>query len=384
VDRIGAYAVHPDPGRTPNIDALAAGGLLFRRAWVNPICSPTRASILTGRYGFRTGVLRVVNFDNLVPPLDVEETVIPEALPAEYSSRAIGKWHLGKDSLTHPNETGFPYFVGSRSSVADDGGNYFEWSKVRNGVESTSDVYATTDLADETLEAMDTLREPWFIYCAFTAVHTPWHEPPAGLHSYDVPDDPGADPPLTYRAMAEALDSEIGRILEELPENTFVIFIGDNGTPKDATDAPFDPGHAKGTMYDGGVNVPLIVAGPGVRVGEDSALVNGTDLFATIMDLSRSRAAAEDSVSFALHLFSARSSSREWIYAERKNLQDVHMSAVRDDRYKLIRIEEARDELYDLKSDPFEVADLLEAPHLSSEAGSARNRLSSILQHLRK
>ena len=108
-----------------------------------------------------------------------------------------------------------------------------------------------------------------------------------------------------YRGEIRAMDTEVGRVLDHLPPNTIVFFIGDNGTETDATDAPFARRHAKGTLYEGGINVPLIVFGPGVERGECSALVSSTDLFATLAELAGVVSTAEDSVSLVPYLLDA-------------------------------------------------------------------------------
>ncbi|MGK0482322.1 MAG: arylsulfatase B, partial [Planctomycetota bacterium] len=93
-DKIGAYADHPNPAPTPSLDALAAQGVLFRNAWAYPVCSPTRAALLTGRYGDRTGITTIIRAgDGVHTPLLLSETILPEVLP-DHRSLAIGKWHL--------------------------------------------------------------------------------------------------------------------------------------------------------------------------------------------------------------------------------------------------------------------------------------------------
>ncbi|TDJ78437.1 MAG: N-acetylgalactosamine 6-sulfatase (GALNS), partial [Planctomycetota bacterium] len=116
-----------------------------------------------------------------------------------------------------------------------------------------SQVYATTDSADEAIAAIRTLPEPWFVWLAFNAPHKPVHEPPAHLHTYAPP---LVGIPTLYRAMVEAMDTEMGRVLAEIgPEDT-VIFLGDNGPYEEAITAPQDPTHGKGTIFEGGSACP--------------------------------------------------------------------------------------------------------------------------------
>jgi len=377
-DRVGAYAEHPDPGHTPNIDALAAQGLLFRNAWACPLCSPTRATILTGRYGFRTGVGANILANGDAPELDLEETTLPEVLSG-YTSVALGKWHLGRD-LLHPNDSGFAHFAGTLHNldrIGDDPPSYFQWTKVVDGVESVSTTYATTDTADDAIAAFQSLPQPWFVYCCFHAPHDPFHAPPPELHNYDLQGDPEDDVPLFVRAAIEAMDTEIGRMLSFLPSDTVVIFVGDNGTEDKAVDPPTVSGRNKGTPYEGGVNVPLIVKGPGVVPGECAALVDATDLFATLVELAGASHPTEDSISLVPYFADpARPSLREWVYAETFGPHPFRR-AYRGERYKLIRQRSPgneSEELYDLLADPLETTDLLVAG-MDEEAQAAYEQM---------
>jgi arylsulfatase A-like enzyme len=178
--------------------------------------------------------------------------------------------------------------------------------------------------------------------------------------------------------MVEAMDSEIGRLLDSIEDDAVVIFLGDNGTPQEATDGGWDPEHAKSTLYEGGINVPLIVNGAGVFRGECDALVNVTDLFATVLELAGVGSGAEDSTSIAPYFSDINKSSiRDWAYAERETVFGEHRKAVRDRRYKLISCN-AGDELYDLEGDPFEQSNLLDG-RLTHVESLAYDRLSDVL-----
>ena len=146
VDMIGAYGESSAAPCTPNLDALAADGLLFRNAWACPVCSPTRAALLTGRWGFRTGIGSVVT--NTEPGLTLAERTTPEVL-TRYSSACIGKWHLaGNLGNTHPNQSGFDHFSGFLRGAVND---YFSWPKVVDGQSSTSNVYTTSAFTDDAI-----------------------------------------------------------------------------------------------------------------------------------------------------------------------------------------------------------------------------------------
>lgn len=369
VDLMGAYAEGQSPACTAHVDELAMEGLLFRNAWANPTCSPTRASVLTGRHGFRTGVGGPLG--NMDAGLSLAETTLPEVL-AGYSSAAAGKWHLsGNQGDSHPNALGFGQYAGSTRGAIPD---YFQWRKTTNGQSGQTTTYATTDTADEAIAAITSMPEPWFAYVSFNAPHTPFHAPPTaacpalpcpGSLCGNLPANP--TPAEFAKAMSEAMDQEIGRILDVLDAvdpNAYVIFMGDNGTSRQATEPPFERNHAKGTVYEGGVNVPLVIRGPGVRPGECHALVSVVDLYATIAGLARIRTAAEDSVSLLPYFRDASLSLRETVYSESFSPNGgtlpfaSHERAVRDERYKLIRRTGQADEFFDLVADPFEAVDL--------------------------
>ncbi|MCB9915171.1 MAG: sulfatase-like hydrolase/transferase [Planctomycetes bacterium] len=397
VDGLSAYAEGNDLPTTPVIDQLAAGGLCFRNCWANPACSPTRATLQTGRYALRTGMGHVVDGGTYELPL--AELTLPEALnlqtPGAWATAAIGKWHLGRlDHPLHPNLSGYGHFSGSLGNLGPVGG-YATWTKVVDGVSSVSTTYPTTDTVDEALAWIATAPEPWLCYVAFNAPHAPFHAPPQGLYHVTLPNvDPREVPRPFYKAAIEALDSELGRLLGGvgvMSGATNVVFLGDNGTPREVCVPPFLPNHAKLTPYEGGVNVPLVVWGPAVQAPGQwcDALVCTTDLFATALELAGASLppglVPADSVSLAPYLAApGRPSLRAFAYAEhfRPNGPPPHhlqRTMVRDARYKLIRTSRAAggDELYDLGLDRYEVQDLLAPAHaqLTATEASALARL---------
>lgn len=377
VDMAGAYGEGTDPPCTPVIDGLAAEGMLFRNAWVNPVCSPTRAAVLTGRYGFRTGVGATLS--NQDPGLALSELTVPEMLTG-YDSTCTGKWHLqGNLGNSHPNDSGFAHYAGGLRGALPD---YSAWPKVTDGQASQSTTYATTDTADEAIAAIQSMQEPWFLYVSFNAIHTPFHEPEASLcgravcpHTWcdNLPASP--DEADLAKAMTEAMDAAVGRILAELDvvdPDAYVVFMGDNGTPRAVSQDPFIAEHAKGSLYEGGVNVPLIVRGPGVAAAECGALVSGVDLFATFAELARVRATADDSVSMVPYFSDPSLALRETVYAETFTPNGgppaEHRRAIRNARYKLIRQTGEPDELYDLDVDGFETTDLFPSMNAAQQA----------------
>lgn len=404
VDNIGIYAEGPSPPPTPNIDALARNGVLFRNAWANPKCSPTRATIQTGRHSFRTGVGTAIRYrnsgrQNVLAP---SEITIPEFLGTEtsYSYGAFGKWHLGdatNGGAFSPNVAGWTHFAGFLGAAVD----YFNWPRTVNGRTATCTTYQTTQIVDDALAWIRSVPEPWVCYVAFGAAHSPFHSPPPSLHTRTLPHSPKHSLVIPfYKAAVEAMDTEIGRLLGSLKADvssrTNVIFMSDNGTPRPVAQAPFLSTRAKGTPYEGGVNVPLIVSGPAVRSPgrEVSALVGSVDLFSTICELcgvkSKPAGVGIDSVSFARLLRDPASRpTRSLVFAEAFDDWSLFTSGfatMRNDKYKLIRYYFTSgffDQLIDLEVDPFETVNLLQGS-LTAEQATSYSWLATELSRLRR
>jgi arylsulfatase A-like enzyme len=439
VDMLARYELGSDLPATPAIDQLATNGVVFRNAWSNPVCSPTRATILTGRYSFRTGIGYVVDPTWALQPA---ELTLPEALDllgAGYAHAAIGKWHLGNHTVgagLAPNLAGFDHFAGTLVNVSQPSG-YSAWNQTENGETAATSGYVTAREADDALDWIAVAPEPWLCYVAFQSAHAPFHAPPFQPYAIDLSTagDPLTNPRPFYKAMVEAMDFEIGRIVQGLGSklaNTTILFVGDNGTPAAVTVPPFLPSHAKGTMYQGGIQVPLIVAGAGVSAKGKTcrALVNTTDLYATCLELAGvlpppapvssapptpSGASALAQPGYALPVMPATDSVSLVPYLvnpERPSLRKVAFSesfkpigpgpytethrSVRDLRYKLIVDWPAAsapesfaggagavtEKLFDLKLDPFELDDLLQLPALNPDQTEAFTLLRRALKDL--
>lgn len=292
VDSSAQYALSSDAPNTPILDGLAQNGFVFNNAWVYPVCSPTRASMITGKYGLRTSVFEPGD------ELDVSETVLHSFLASDsgtsdYATALVGKWHLSRGSV-QPSDHGISHFAGITGGGV---GDYYSWPLNVNGNTTTSTNYATTELTDQAINWVGAQSDPWFLWLAYNAPHTPFHLPPQNLHS---PNLPGGQTDIDnnsrdyYRAAIEAMDTEIGRLLDALPadvrNNTVILFVGDNGTPGAARDQAVYANPTKGSLSEGGVCVPMIVSGAGVaRTNErEEALVNGSDFFTTIAELAGS------------------------------------------------------------------------------------------------
>jgi arylsulfatase A-like enzyme len=371
IDELHAMQTDPAAAPTPNLDQLAADGIRFPNTWSNPVCSPTRATLMTGRYGFRTGIGSNVDVGDAVGLDANRDLTLPAALAPTYESAAFGKWHLAGEGtsispLTHPNESGFDHFVGARENISD----YYAWTRIENGVESQSSIYQTTELANAAIAQIAQMPEPWFVYLAFGAPHAPYHVPPSGLYSTPLSGPPENSARAHYDAALEAVDFELGRILASIPTSerarTTIIVIGDNGPP--AAIRPSDAGRVKGSVYEGGIRVPLIVSSSRIPADQrgsiSSALVASVDIYPTLVELSGSLANGVDGVSLVPYLDDPRLPSlRETLYSERFRRNGfsppiIAKRAIRGTRFKLVS-ERCDDlNLFDLANDPSETAPL--------------------------
>ena len=397
-DNSALYTTGTNPPPTPRIDALAAAGVTFDNAWVQTMCSPTRAMLMTGRHAFRTGVRYVVPAGADLAP---REITIPEhlrnaGLPHRHG--AFGKWHLSDlvRGRTAPNDAGFDRYAGMFYGVGD----YYRWERTVDGATNVETTWATTKNVDDALAWIQGQSGPWFCWFAPFSAHSPFQAPPPSLHTQNLAGlDPAVTPRPFYRAMVEATDTELGRLLDGLGPalaNTHVIVLGDNGTPPEVVEPGLDPFHAKGSPYEPGVGVPLIVAGPAVQNPgrRVDALVSGVDLFATVSDLLGAPAAPpfarNDGVSFAPYLRDpATPPLRDTIFSELAvptgSGGTCGFTTIRDARYKLIRRTctsgQLGEELFDLGNDPLETNDLLQSP-LAPGAFAALLRLGAEMDAL--
>jgi arylsulfatase A-like enzyme len=390
VDKVAAYGVHPRPAPTPRLDDLATRAALFRSAYAEPSCSPSRAALLTGRRPSRTGIGRTVAQDDPFDLRDVE-TTLPEALRAadeRWSTMAIGKWHLSAFDALAPVRHGFDRFDGILANPREpfDGdevpNGYSHWQHDVDGVLSWSNDYLTTQQADAAIAAVRSLPEPFLLYVAFSAAHEPLHVPPEALWSASDPTDPIGQ----GDAMIEALDHEIGRFLDAVDPDATVIVVGDNGTQDDLVRPPADRRHAKLTVYTGGTHVPLLVSAPWVAPGPRDGLAHVTDLFATVLDLAGVDPPAPiDGVSLVPAL-SGGDGARRCVVVEQfapngqpDSERDV---AVIEDRFTLVRHEDRPDELYARDAmAPVEGDDLLSSGTLDPAARDALSRMRAYLRH---
>jgi arylsulfatase A-like enzyme len=368
LDSSNQYSYSQDKPRTPNLDALAASGIVFDNLWATPSCTTTRGSLITGQHGVHSGISFVPATMN-TSANTIQRYLRANAASASYQTAVIGKWHLGgaNPSNSHPIDSGVGYYAGNITGVLPD---YYNWPLIQNGLSTTSTTYHTTKVTDLARDWVTTQTQPWFLWLAYSAPHDPFHLPPTSLQSRTtltgVTTDISARPREYYLAAIEAMDSEIGRLLgsmsAETRANTVVMFIGDNGSPTQTVDTNvFSRTRAKNTLYEGGIRVPMIVAGKGVTRSNarESALVNTVDFYATIAALAGNAVSKlNDGYSFASLLQASGAAARQYNYSEFQS-DTVSGWTVRTAQYKLIQNLNGTQSLYDLSKDLSEQTDLL-------------------------
>ena len=402
---LGVYG--SDYYRTPNIDRLAASGMRFTQAYAAcPVCSPTRASILTGRHPVRVDVTdwlpgmqtskradarfeHVDDRDNLA----LEEVTLAERLADDgYARWFLGKWHLGEEGHW-PTDQGFEVNIGGHHKGSPPGGYYSPW---KNPVlkSKAKGEYLTERLTDEAVALMKSHREqnpeqPFFMDLSYYNVHTPLQPYKKRVGEYEqaggYPDDQRTEHDAitmltqgnpTYASMVAAVDDSVGQILDALEatgmtKSTYVIFFSDNGglsTQRGKAPTSNEPLRAgKGWLYEGGIREPLIIAGPGIEPGVTDAVAFSTDLFPTVLELTGLEPSPElavDGRSLVQAIRGEEQPPRDlfWHYPHYHGSLNGPGSAIRSGDWKLI-VHDHYDEveLYNLADDLSESNDLAEA-----------------------
>lgn len=253
--------------RTPNLDALAKGGARLEQFYVQPLCSPTRAALLTGRYPFRYGLQVGVIRPFSQYGLPLAERTLPQALKeAGYETALDGKWHLGAFETAYlPTQRGFDHQYGCYQGLLDYfthlSGGALDWH--RDDRESHDIGYTTHLIAKEAVQRVEQRdkSKPLFLYVAFNGVHSPYEAP----QKYVAPYTQFTAKRKIYAGMTTAVDEAVGQVLDALRrqgilENTLILFASDNGGPapgRITSNAPFRDG--KGSVYEGGVRSPGVV-----------------------------------------------------------------------------------------------------------------------------
>ncbi len=388
--------------KSPRIDALAARGMTFTNFYANcPVCSPTRAALLTGCYPELVGVPGVIrtHADNSWGYLSPSATLLPQRLAErDYRTAIIGKWHLGLESPNTPTERGFELFHGFLGDMMDD---YYHHRRhdinyLRLNNKTIDPTGHATDLFTEW--ACDYLREassdkPFFLYLAYNAPHSPIQPPDDWLKRVKQREPNISDKRARLVALIEHLDDGIGRVLKTLSEtgldkNTLVVFTSDNGGDLNhaATNGPLRDG--KGSMYEGGLKVPACVVWPGhIAAGSRTDFPAMTmDLFPTLLAAAGAKAQPGiDGASFLPTLLGKLQPPlrEEWFFQRREGGMDYGgktIEAVRKGDWKLLQNSPFGPlELYNLRDDPLESKNLID-----TERRPAAELAAALRRHIQR
>ena len=399
----GDLGVHNNPiVRTPHLDAFAKQSVWLKNFTVSPVCSPTRASLLTGQYNYRTGVVDTYLGRSLMRP-DVK--TLPEYLAAAgYRTGLFGKWHLGDNYPLRPEDRGFQHTLwcqgGGLAQPSDPPTTnaktaYFDPLLKKNGRDVQTKGYCTDVFTDAALDFIQTdSKKPFFAYVAFNAPHGPYQVKDELVAPYKKLDltvngfpklgQPWASPKLNTDeiarayAMIENVDANYGRLMKllhdkKLADNTIVIFLTDNGPGG----VRFNGGlrNRKGTVYEGGIRVPCYVRFPGSLPNRTLDLpLAHIDLAPTILDACKVEAKAKfDGENFHPHLLLENAGWRDRTLFTQWHRGDVpeklRAFAARGAKYKLVQANSVDEkakrkpkfELFDIEKDPFEEHDLVDA-----------------------
>jgi arylsulfatase A-like enzyme len=373
---------HGSDIKTPNIDALAQTGARFEQFYAQPMCTPTRAALMTGRYPFRYGLQTAVILSAHKYGLATDEWLLPQALKdAGYETAIIGKWHLGHgDRKYWPRQRGFDYQYGPLIGEID----YFthrqhgvlDW--YRNNKPVNEDGYSTTLLGNDAVKlitAHDTAK-PLFLYLTFNAPHTPYQAPQAYLDRYRNIADPSR---RAYAAMITAMDDQVGRVVAALDkrgmrDNTLIVFQSDNGGTRNAMFAgegdmskikiPVDNGpyrDGKGSLYEGGTRVVALANWPGhIKPGSTvDGMIHVVDMFPTLAGLAGASTAKSKPLD-GMNVWPTISEGKPSPRTEIVYNVEPFRAGIRDGDWKLIwrtPLPEAV-ELYNIALDPYEKSDV--------------------------
>lgn len=381
----GDLSVHGNTNlSTPNIDSLARDGALFERFYVCPVCSPTRAEFLTGRYHPRCGVWNVTTGGER---LNLDEKTIGDFFKAAgYATGAFGKWHNGSQYPYHPNARGFDEYYGFTSGHW---GDYFDSPLEHNGKVVRGKGYVTDDFTDRAMAFMEKNRDrPFFAYVPYCTPHSPMQ----------VPDKffaPFTDNALKLRgigpkvedlgmtraalAMCENIDWNVGRVLKKLDElalttQTIVVYFSDNGPNSGRWNGGMKG--RKGSTDEGGVRSPLLMRWPGqikpgTRIPEIAAAIDLVPTLTALAGVPARNGKPRDGISLGPLLLRRGESEKldRMIFSHWNN-----NVSVRTHSYRL----DAAGKLYDMINDPGQQRDI------TAEKGEVAGRLTDAVQHWKK
>ena len=346
---------------TPNIDTLASQGVYFDRFFVCPLCSPTRAEFLTGRYHVRGNVMGVSGGRER---LDLEPKTIADMFQeAGYTTVIIGKWHSGSQYPYHPAGRGFQEFYGISSGGC---GNYFDPLVEHNGKIVKAKGYIADAFTDKTLEFLEKNKDqPFFCYLAYNTPHSPWLVPDEYWDrftddSFKLRGRNGENESLLMTrcalAMCENVDWNVGRLMKKLEElnldkNTIVIYFSDNGPNSDRWNGGMKG--AKSTVEEGGVRVPFFIRWPGkIPAGKKvPQIAGGMDLLPTLAKLTNLEPLGTlplDGIDITPLIFGDGENWPDRTIVSMATHRDIILS-IRNQQYRYV---ETGDQLFDMVADP--------------------------------
>ena len=277
---------------TPNIDNIANNGVRFKRFYVSPVCSPTRAELLTGKYFVRSGVNGVTKG---YERMNINHKLISDFFKEKsYKTGLFGKWHNGSQPPYHPNNRGFDEFYGFTSGHW---GNYFDPIIEKNGALINGDGYITDDITNKSISFIESSESPFFAFISYNTPHSPMQIPDSFFEKKEVKlqgryaKNENIIKTRAALAMVENIDYNVGRIIKSLKnqkkyENTIILFLSDNGPNGNRWN--LDMKERKGSTNEGGVRVPFFVQWPkklrkGLVVEQISSVM---DIFPSLIDLT--------------------------------------------------------------------------------------------------
>lgn len=391
----GDIGYHGSQAKTPNIDRISSEGLRFDRFYAQPICTPTRAALMTGRYPWRTGMASGVILNHLHYGLPLDETTLAQTLKkAGYTTDIVGKWHLGHETPAYlPTERGFDYHYGLYTAIDHfthmwQGG--LDWHRNRKAVREEG--YASDLIGDDCVRLIkehDFSKSPLFLYNPMFAVHS-YNQAPE-KYTADYADENNSDR-RGLMGLCAAMDFQFGRIIEALKDagqldNTLVFFFSDNGGNMHASACNSPLREGKGTYYEGGIRVPAFAYWPGkIEAGKTTdAFAYVADIYPTFAALAGAPLPAKplDGINLAPILFNhATSSGRKEIPFMLEDSERLRRGAITEWPWKLLRTakpqEEWSFELYNIATDPGEKTDV------SKGNPEIVQRLSARLDELKK
>jgi arylsulfatase A len=338
---------------TPSIDAMAGNGAHFEQFYVSPLCAPTRASLLTGRYNLRTGTSWVSKgLENMNPG----EVTIAEIFQQQgYATGCFGKWHNGAHFPQHPNQQGFDEFIGF---CAGHWNNYFSTILEHNGQPYPTNGYISDVLTDEAIKFIEKNKDrEFFCYVPFNAPHGPFQVPDPYFDKYKTLGF--SDKDAAVYGMCENIDENVGRIRKRVAElrildNTIIIFMTDNGPNGQRYNGGMRG--IKGSIHEGGVRVPCLINWE-EKISSKSIpeIVGHIDILPTLVSLCNldpPETLPLDGLDISSLLLEENNELPKRLFYTKKSTESIIPDgAVRSDQYRLV-IEHGDTMLFDMKADP--------------------------------